>query len=97
MVEGSATDAAITPCSEVRRTCAFVMTNQSNIAVNEGKIGEFIAEMEAKIAEEGSFVFDKWSDFHLSDIAKYSVEQVTAYCFVVDAMNFCFWPDNPAG
>jgi hypothetical protein len=33
----------------------------------------------------------------LSDIKKYSLEQIAAYCFVVDAMNFCFWPDNPSG
>ena len=53
--------------------------------------------MEQKITAEGSFVFDKWQDFHLSDISKYSVEQLTAYVFVTDAMNFCFWPDNPSG
>ena len=42
-------------------------------------------------------MFDKWSDFHLSNITKYTLEQLTAYVFVVDAMNFCFWPDNPSG
>ena len=31
------------------------------------------------------------------DPNSYSTEQVIAYVFVVDAMNFCFWPDNPAG
>jgi hypothetical protein len=41
--------------------------------------------------------FDKWEDWHLSDIKKYSLEQIAAYCFTVDAMNFCFWPDNPSG
>ena len=53
--------------------------------------------MESKIAAEGAFVFDKWQDFHLSKISKYSIEQLTAYVFVTDAMNFCFWPDNPSG
>ena len=53
--------------------------------------------MEAVAAQENGFVFDKWSDWHLQDIGKYSLEQLTAYCFVVDAMNFCFWPDNPSG
>lgn len=53
--------------------------------------------MEAKIDSEGAFVFDKWSDFHLSEIETHSLEQLTAYVFVTDAMNFCFWPDNPSG
>ena len=53
--------------------------------------------MEQKIEAEDAFVFDKWKDFHLSNITKYTLEQLTAYVFVVDAMNFCFWPDNPSG
>lgn len=67
------------------------------MTVDEGKIGDFIQEMETKLLEQDAFVFDKWSDWHLSDIAKYTLEQITAYAFVVDAMNFCFWPDNPSG
>ena len=41
--------------------------------------------------------FDKWSDWHLKDISKYTIEQIIAYVFCVDAMNFCFWPGNIAG
>lgn len=37
-------------------------------------------------------MFDKWEEWHLSDIKKYTLEQITAYVFCVDAMNFCFWP-----
>jgi len=33
----------------------------------------------------------------LQEISKYSIEQVTAYVFVIDAINFCFWPNNPEG
>ena len=42
-------------------------------------------------------IYDKWSDWHLDDPAQYSVEQITTYVFVVDAMNFCFWPKNESG
>mmetsp|Transcript_33830 Transcript_33830/g.39788 ORF Transcript_33830/g.39788 Transcript_33830/m.39788 type:complete len:87 (-) Transcript_33830:731-991(-) len=85
------------PCAEVRRTCQYVMDWQTSVTVNQAKIDEFIQEMDAKVAERGAFVFDKWSDWHLRDIGKYTVEQLTAYVFVTDAMNFCFWPDNPSG
>ena len=53
--------------------------------------------MEQKIEARDAFVLDKWKNFHLSNITKYTLEQLTAYVFVVAAMNFCFWPDNPAG
>ena len=43
------------------------------------------------------FVYDKWSAWHLDDPKQYSTEQIAAYCFVVDALNFCFWPNNRAG
>ena len=48
-------------------------------------------------ARTSGFVFEKWSAFHLADIGKYSLEQLIAYVFVTDAINFCFWPDNPSG
>lgn len=73
------------------------MSKQTSVTVVESKIEDFVQEMEAKIASEGAFVFDKWSDFHLSEIGTHSLEQLTAYVFVTDAMNFCFWPDNPSG
>ena len=27
----------------------------------------------------------------------FTLEQVLSYVFIVDAMNFCFWPNNVAG
>ena len=47
--------------------------------------------------KDKKLVFDKWADFHLKDITKYTIEQIAAYVFVIDAMNFCFWPNNPSG
>ena len=47
--------------------------------------------------KDKKLVFDMWADFHLKDITKYTIEQIAAYVFVIDAMNFCFWPNNPSG
>ena len=30
-------------------------------------------------------------------MGQFHLEQIIAYVFVVDGMNFCFWPNNPAG
>lgn len=67
--------------------------------MNGNKVDQFVEQMneEAAKLKDGKFVWDKWQDFHLSNIGKYSLEQLTAYCFVVDAINFCFWPSSPNG
>lgn len=62
------------PCAEVRRSCNFIMQHQTSVTISDAKIDDFIREMEQKVQAEGAFVFDKWQDFHLADIAKYSVE-----------------------
>ena len=66
------------------------------VKINEDKIPGLMEEIKAQISKSG-LAYDKWSDWHIKEPKTFSVEQVTAFCFVVDAMNFCFWPDNPAG
>ena len=83
-------------CEEVRRSAALVASNCEHVKLNEPEIKKLVTELQTKLEKTG-IVFDKWADWHLSDIAKYSLDQVTAYVFVVDAMNFCFWPDNAEG
>lgn len=41
--------------------------------------------------------FGRWSDYHLDTLTNYTLEQIAAYVFAVDAVNFCFWPRNPSG
>ena len=40
--------------------------------------------------------YELWAKYHI-DPNVYPIEQVLGYTFVVDAINFCFWPNNPAG
>ena len=64
------------PCSEVRRTCNQVYSQQKSCTVNFKQIDVFIdsIEKEIKTKVDGKLVFDKWSEFHLSDISNYSLE-----------------------
>ena len=66
------------------------------VKINEDKIPALLEQVKAQIGQS-SIAYDKWSDWHIKQPKDFSVEQVTAFCFVVDAMNFCFWPDNPSG
>ena len=66
------------------------------VKINESKIPSLLDQVKAQISES-NLAYDKWSDWHIKEPKKFSVEQVTTFCFVVDAMNFCFWPGNPSG
>ena len=93
------TESIVLPTGEVRRTNAFVMDHQKLVAIKAANIDQFVMQMNAEAAalQDGKFVWDKWQDFHLTHIGKYSLEQLTAYVFAVDAINFCFWPSSPQG
>jgi hypothetical protein len=54
-----------------------------------------VARLEDKVTKEG-IVYEPWAKYHI-DPNSYTLEQILSYTFVVDAMNFCFWPGNPAG
>lgn len=47
--------------------------------------------------ETGKIFYGNWADFHLDALENYSLEQIAAYVFAIDAVNFCFWPRNPSG
>ena len=85
------------PCAEVRRSAALIADQAENVKLNELEINGLIKQIESKVIATGSMCFDKWEDWHLSKIKTYTLEQLTAYVFCVDAMNFCFWPDNTEG
>ena len=89
----------VLPTGEVRRTNAFVMHNQTLVSICRANIDKFVVQMneQALNLPDGKFVWDRWQDFHLNTIGKYSLEQLTAYVFAVDAINFCFWPSSPNG
>ena len=67
------------------------------MTINSLEIQPLITEIVKKVKHNGGVCFDKWEDWHLKSIKKYTLEQLTAYVFTVDAMNFCFWPDNVEG
>jgi hypothetical protein len=66
-----------------------------NIKINDSKIHDFIISLTEKVVKEG-VAFEPWAKYHI-DPNVYPLEAVLSYTFVVDAMNFCFWPGNPAG
>ena len=65
------------------------------MVINEAKIDEFVVQLGEKVSK-GGLAYEPWAKYHV-DPNQYTLEQLLSYTFVVDAMNFCFWPNNPAG
>lgn len=57
----------------------------------------FVDRCNDTVDQSGKLFLGKWSDYHLDSLTSYSLEQLAAYVFAVDAVNFCFWPKNPTG
>ena len=87
------------PCEKVRNTCNRVLeiSTQNLVQIDSSKISNLLETIKQTISATNGPGYDKWSDFHLENPTQYTPEQITTYVFVVDAMNFCFWPNNPSG
>jgi len=91
----------LNPCSQVRRTSLRIYEKSKakghaqSVYLYEENIQGFLNDLESKVSETG-IAFEPWAKYHI-DPNTYNIEQVLAYTFVVDAMNFCFWPRNPPG
>eukprot|EP00250_Pteridium_aquilinum_P008675 c18122_g2_i1 orf=404-1345(+) len=76
------------PCEEVsvvRESSAWVASNASHVFINEKGLEKLVEELDSNIH------MDLW-DFegiHYFDDGPLTVQ----YLFVLDALNFCFWPD----
>mmetsp|Transcript_5951 Transcript_5951/g.4489 ORF Transcript_5951/g.4489 Transcript_5951/m.4489 type:complete len:101 (+) Transcript_5951:1-303(+) len=83
------------PCQLVRSSARKVMRNSKvQVKINDSKIKEFIVSLKEKASK--GFVYEKWSKYHINP-NDFPLEQVLSYVFVVDAMNFCFWPNHTPG
>ena len=75
-------------CDLVRETCKRVAEKAKDVRIDLGKLEELCKSIEDKP------VYVKYFDCpdHISIDS--SVEDVTAYVFIMDALNFCFWPST---
>eukprot|EP01083_Nonionella_stella_P091494 255835_1 len=75
----------------VRKTCAFVSNSSKHVSVNYQKISEEIESNLELYSVPPNPTPAQWArDCHFCDPAR--PELTARYVFVLDALNFCFWP-----
>lgn len=75
-------------CDKIKITCSYVNQHSKFVKINETNILKLINEN--KFQNYLSNV-PSWKSCHI-DACKYDFELVLAFIFVVDSLNFCFWP-----
>lgn len=75
-------------CSKVRSTSQRVIAHAKHVHINP----EALKSLSVDIKEKASLQeIDSWSESHL-EASAYPVEQLLRYIFLIDTLNFCFWP-----
>ena len=84
----------VCPLGLVRRTTASVVAESRHVKISREAIRALVASDDARLGEDRvrSLRLDKWDE---TDHLVTSDADLTAqYLLVVDAANFCFWPDG---
>eukprot|EP00826_Nyctotherus_ovalis_P009283 TRINITY_DN12445_c0_g2_i2.p1 TRINITY_DN12445_c0_g2~~TRINITY_DN12445_c0_g2_i2.p1 ORF type:complete len:338 (+),score=82.81 TRINITY_DN12445_c0_g2_i2:73-1086(+) len=81
----------LNPCAYVRESCRKVLSQSSHVKINASAVTEL-----AKSLKEVKAVtsFTSWAESHFPP-ASVPLETFLRYVFVLDTLNFCFWPNPP--
>ena len=83
------------PVDAVRRTTLEVMKNAKHVQINDNEIDKFAQEL---IDNEQQKMFNDaiWDDegWHYTQDVETKGSLTCQFLFVVDALNFCFWPTS---
>lgn len=81
----------LNPCAYVRESCRKVMSQSSHVKINASALTEL-----AKSLKEAKAVtsFTSWGESHFPP-ASVPLETLLRFVFILDTLNFCFWPNPP--
>lgn len=73
-------------CDKIKSTCNYVYLNSTHVKINDEKINKFIDE-KLNLFE----AVPSWASCHFNP-NDFDLESTIAFVFVIDSLNFCFWP-----
>lgn len=80
------------PCAAVRESCARVMQNARYVRIDEGAVKVFAAQTDASMQLKIKGVTWDSAGWHYCADASAAGPLTCQYVFVLDALNWCFWP-----
>ena len=82
----------LNPCNYVRTSCTKAMKHSTHVTINQNAITSLVNEI-LTLSQPG-ITFPKWSESHFP-VNTVSLETLLRYVFIIDTLNFCFWPNPP--
>lgn len=78
----------LNPVEQIKISCALVHDQATQVRIDKTKLAEF-ADLLAKDCKYSEWDADGW---HYNDDAAQFGPRTCQYIFVLDCLNFCFWP-----
>ena len=78
----------VSPTNEVRASCEYVRNHARSVIINDAAITVLANEMSERC---DAVAWDE-GDWHYCKDAKELGPRTCQYIFVMDSLNFCFWP-----
>jgi hypothetical protein len=74
-------------CQKVRNSAEFIMSHSKHVKINQTAVTNFVNSTVAQSIPK----IIPWEECHFP-VSEYSLEEVLTFIFVIDTLNFCFWP-----
>jgi hypothetical protein len=90
MESESSSKYVINHSQKVKDSCSFVFSKMSHINFNEDKLNNLVTYIHSNLLNYDTF--DE-SSCHPTT-SELTFEDSLGFCFIIDSINFCFWPNN---
>ena len=78
------------PCTYVKESTLKIIPSMKHVKIDEEVIKKFVSEL---LQDKNCLKFPKWSESHF-DATSVPFETLLRYLFVIDTLNYCFWPNE---
>ena len=84
------TEITFNPCVYVKNSAKFIIKNAKNVSINTQNIQKFTEKLLSSPSKIGKI---SWAEDHFRP-ESVDVEVLLRYLFIIDTLNFCFWPNE---
>ena len=78
------------PCTYVKESTLKIIPFMEHVKIDQEALKKFISNL---LQDKNALKFPKWSESHF-DATSVPFEMLLKYLFVIDTLNYCFWPNK---
>ena len=78
------------PCTYVKESTAKIIPQMEHVKIDGESLKNFVTTL---LKDKNALKYPKWSESHF-DATSVPLETLLRYLFVIDTLNYCFWPNE---